>query len=90
MKTQTKEIEMNQTCEFDLGYFGDEEGARIHKQAQHFLTSEIDREPETAKYIYTPAKNYKGQDEVEIIIETGSDGAGPGKEEMLILKFIIS
>ena len=84
-------IRPNQKYEYDLGSFGDEEGARIQKQASHFSVSEVHREPESARYFYTPEKDYTGTDEVEIVIERGSDGASPSTDfTVIIIKFTIS
>lgn len=84
-------LQPNQKYHYDLGSFGDEEGAGIHRQASHFSVSEIEREPERAKYFYTPEKDYIGTDEVEIVIERGSDGASPHDDfTYIIIKFTIS
>ena len=57
---------------------GDEEGARISTQANHYSISEIRRNEETqwvAVYVYQPADGFVGSDYAEIDILTGSDGA---------------
>ncbi len=53
---------------YDLGSFGDEEGAGINTQAEHFEISETNRNPETDQIIYTyqPKLDYNGSDFVEI------------------------
>lgn len=59
---------------------GDEDGARISTQANHFRTSEIRRNAETnwvAVYVYEPAAGFVGSDYAEVEIFTGSDGASP-------------
>jgi hypothetical protein len=59
---------------------GDEEGARITVQANHYSVSEIRRNAETnwvAVYVYQPKTGYMGTDYVEIEIQSGSDGASP-------------
>jgi hypothetical protein len=59
---------------------GDEESARIVTQAQHYSISEIRRDAHTnwvAVYVYQPALEYVGPDNVELEIQTGSDGASP-------------
>ncbi|HNF23823.1 MAG TPA: hypothetical protein PKV80_05115 [Leptospiraceae bacterium] len=90
-KTVSVRILQNQKYTYDLGMFGDEEGASIQKQASHFSISEIEREPEKAKYYYTPEKDFTGTDEVEIVIERGSDGASPSTDfTVIIIKFTIS
>lgn len=76
-QTITETIRVNQTYQFDLGIFGDEEGASISKQANHFSISSVDREVNTGKiiYKYTPATNFVGTDEVEIKSTRGSNGS---------------
>lgn len=62
---------------------GDEEGARIVTQAQHYSISEIRRNAEThwvAVYVYQPAPGFVGRDYVQLEIMTGSDGASPPAE----------
>ncbi|MEI6091973.1 MAG: hypothetical protein WCR42_16085 [bacterium] len=80
-------IQAGLTYEYDLGYFGDEEGAHISQQATHFQISEIGREFGTGKVIYTykSTENYIGTDEVEITSERGSDGASPN-DHIIITK----
>jgi len=73
---------------------GDEEGARIAKQAEHFSVSEIRRGAETnwiAVYYYQPQPGYTGPDYVELEILTGSDGASaPTNIEVIGIRFVIS
>ena len=80
IQTITANIKMNQAYEFDLGNFGDEEGATITKQAGYFTTSLVYRESNTGKitYKYTPANNFVGVDEVKIKSVRGSSGASVG------------
>jgi hypothetical protein len=85
-------ITANETYQFDLGIFGDEEGASISKQATHFSVSEVERDNNSGKiiYKYTPATNFVGTDEVQIKSERGSDGASPNnKITYTTIKFII-
>ncbi len=72
-------ITANETYMFDLGIFGDEEGASISRQATHFSVSTVERDNNSGKiiYKYTPATNFVGTDEVQIKSERGSDGASP-------------
>ena len=59
---------------------GDEEGARISTQANHYSISEIRRNAETgwvAVYVYRPTAGFVGSDYAEVQILTGSDGASP-------------
>ncbi|GAT62660.1 hypothetical protein [Paludibacter jiangxiensis] len=74
-------ISKNQTYNYDLGSFGDEEGASISKQALHYLICKTDREVSSGKiqFTYVPEKDYIGADEVIINTSRGSDGASSGK-----------
>lgn len=76
-------LEMNQLYNYDLGSFGDEEGASIAKQALHYKVSEIGQYDTISytgqlKYTYIPALDYTGYDEVTIKSSRGSDGSGSG------------
>ena len=75
----TKTISKNKSYQYDLGNFGREEGASITKQANHFSTSELVRNINTAKiiYNYTPNIDFIGFDEIELKSERGSNGASP-------------
>jgi len=70
-------VSRNETVHYDLGSFGDEEGALISKQASHYVISKTDRDINTGKimYTYTPAPGFTGSDEVELKSMRGSDGA---------------
>ena|ERR1035437_8202063 len=83
----------NETYHFDLGYFGDEDGASISRQATHFIVSKLDRDNSTGKigYTYTPALNFTGTDEVELKSMRGSDGASANNNIIITtIKFNIS
>lgn len=72
---------------------GDEEGARIVTQAQHFAVSEIRRDATTnwvAVYVYQPGAGYSGADGTEIEVNAGSDGAGPGHLTRIVFRFTIA
>lgn len=59
---------------------GDEEGAEIQTQANHFFQSEILNDASTnwqSTYFYRPQAGFSGQDQVTLAIYTGSDGASP-------------
>lgn len=91
--TNNVNLTKNGTYHFDLGYFGDEEGAIISIQAIHFFVSKLDRENITGKigYTYTPALNYTGTDEVELKSMRGSDGASANNTIIFTkIKFNIS
>lgn len=86
-------ITANETYLFDLGNFGDEEGASISRQATNFSESTLEREINTGKvvYKYTPATNFVGTDEVEIKSARGSNGASPNDNITYItIKFTIT
>ena len=89
-------VELNQaeTYEYKTGISGDEEGASIKKQAQHYEVSEIVRDSTTqweAVYRYKAQGNYVGSDEIEIETHRESDGASPPtKIEIIKIKFTIT
>ena len=65
---------------YRTGVSGDEEGAEITDQTEHFAVSEIIRNANTgweAHYRYQPKPGYIGKDSVELVLRTGSDGASP-------------
>lgn len=72
---------------------GDEEGARISIQAQHYNISEIRRDSATkwiATYLYQPAAGYTGTDDVELELFTGSDGGtAPTNVKKARLHFVV-
>lgn len=91
--TNTVTLSRNKTYHFDLGYFGDEEGASISRQASHFIVSKTDRDITTGKigYTYTPALNFSGTDEVELKSMRGSEGASANNNIIITtIKFNIS
>ena len=73
---------------------GDEEGARIVTQAQHFALSEIRRNAQTnwvAIYVYQPRAGFAGSDRAEIAVLTGSDGASPPQRvSRVVFRFTVS
>lgn len=91
-KTINVSIKSNQTYQYDLGGFGDEEGASISRQASHFQVSKTERVNYVKIiYTYTPTQNYVGTDEVELKAERGSDGASPNKDiTIFVIKFKIT
>jgi hypothetical protein len=83
----------NETYRYDLGLFGDEEGASITTQASHYLVSELNREINSGSisYTYTPALDFTGTDVVVLKSMQGSDGASPNNHVILTtIKFRIS
>lgn len=67
---------------YDLGSFGDEEGAGIKTQARHFEISKLERDFDNGQiiYKYKPTSEYIGTDYIEITTERGSDGASSNTE----------
>lgn len=91
-KTIDVELNANQAYQYDLGSFGDEEGASIEQQTSHYADSKIVREKDfvTLTYHYQPANNYTGTDEVVLKSARGSDGASPNDEiTITTIKFVI-
>lgn len=86
-------IKINEGYEYDLGTFGDEEGAIINRQAMHYDISAIERDVNVGKevYKYKPSLNYAGTDEVELNSQRGSDGASPNDKVIVTtIKFTIT
>ena len=90
--TMSVSLKSNQTYQYDLGSFGDEEGAVITSQALHFQTSKIGRDVSgKIVYTYVPAVNYIGTDEVEISTRRGgSDGSNPGTVALIDFKLTMT
>jgi hypothetical protein len=71
-------MKVNQTFQYNLRYFGDEEGAIMVRQGSHFQTSKLERlDYEKIKYTYIPLPDYTGTDEIELRAGRGLDGANP-------------
>jgi len=88
--TENVNISNLESYEYDLGGFGDEDGARISKQAEHYVISELKRN-ETIVYTYKPEQGFYGSDLVKIDIITGSDGSSSGSVSKVIeIKFNIT
>ena len=71
---------------------GDEEGARIATQAGHYAISEIRRGPSTnwvAVYVYQPAAEFIGSDQVELEILTHSDGVSSPTVQKVAIRFVV-
>jgi hypothetical protein len=77
-KTIYATIKSNETYQYNLGYFGVEEGASISRQPIHFLESKIERNSSEIIYTYIPTLNYVGKEEIELTSIRGSDGASIG------------
>ena len=80
-------LKMNEPFQYDLGNFGDEEGATISKQATHFSVSFLENNFNTGKivYHYKPDSNYAGTDVVIIRSARGSDGGDSSKNDKILL-----
>ena len=79
--------------EIDLMISGDEEGATIKTQAQHFQKSELIRDSSTnwsVVYQYEPLPNYTGMDFVEIETCTGGESSGCSNVEIVRINFTIT
>jgi hypothetical protein len=84
-------IKAKENYQYELGTFGDEEGASIIQQAQHYDTSIIERKFATATYKYKPLLGYIGTDEVKLKSERGSEGASPNNKIIITtIKFTIT
>lgn len=71
---------------------GDEEGASIATQAQHYRVSEIRRDSTTnwaATYVYQSAAGFVGSDVVLLEITTNAAGAGPSTVNRVAIHFQI-
>lgn len=70
---------------------GDEEGARISTQAQHYSISEIRRDAATnwvATYVYQPSVGFVGADyvELEVVVSSGAAPA-PSSTKRVAVRF---
>jgi hypothetical protein len=71
-------IKNTESYSYATGITGDEDGAAITRQANHYEVSELRRNEATnfeVKFVYQPKPNFSGKDYVEIETFTGSDGA---------------
>ena len=84
-------LKTDATYQFDLRYFGDEEGATISIQPKHFEVSKIDRDINSGKVIYTyvPSIGFTGTDSVELKSMRGSNGASANNITIVVIKFKI-
>jgi hypothetical protein len=77
----------------DLSICGDEEGAVIEVQAEHFEESRIVRDITTGFcviYLYKPEMGYTGKDFVRIRTNTGSNGASKGQTKYVEINFMVT
>ena len=97
MENVDREVDMtinnSDDYEMDLMISGDEEGATIQTQAQHFQKSELIRDSSTnwsVVYKYEPLPNYTGMDFVEIETCTGVETTGCSNIEVVRINLIIT
>ena len=97
MENVDREVDMtiNNSDDYgmDLMISGDEEGATIQTQAQHFQKSELIRDSSTnwsVVYKYEPLPNYAGMDFVEIETCTGGESTGCSNVEIVRINFTIT
>ncbi len=83
-------ISHSDTLRYSLGSFGDEEGATIQLQAEHFQISELNRNGNSGEivYQYKADSTFTGSDYVELKSTRGSNGESPGNF-IIITKIII-
>ena len=69
-----------------FGLFGDEEGAEIQTQAEHFEISELDRDTHSGEIIYKfkPLSGFVGTDYVKLTTGRGSDGASSNPNRTIV------
>ncbi len=67
---------------YDLGGYSNAQSAWISKQARYFDSSYILRDSLTSKYIYKPAPDFTGTDEVELATRWQSYNASSSTGEM--------
>ena len=79
-------LKANETYQYNLGSFGDEEGASIAQQATHFKTSSVTRDQgfSIIHLNYTPADNYTGTDELIVLTAKGSNGTSENPDKKLV------
>jgi len=90
-KFETFEIRNQDTLVYSLGYFGDEDGAGISKQALNSSFSFIESDSVTVelRYKYKAIDGYSGKDYVEIESKWGADGTGGSPSLVLTTKINI-
>jgi hypothetical protein len=71
---------------YNLGSFGDEEGASIEKQAENFEISKLERNFPSGEIVYTykPQSGFIGTDYVALKTSKGSNGASPNTNISII------
>lgn len=77
-------IKAGDTYSYNLGAFGDEEGAGIFQQAGHYQLSVINEDANRIlTYTYKAASGFIGKDQVQIKTGRGSDGAFPSTKILI-------
>ena len=91
---QTVDVSLRNTETYEYPTVGgDEEGATISTQAEHYSVSEIRRGAETnwvAVYVYRPAAGYVGSDYAEIEIRSNSTGVASSPTRIRTVAFRFS
>ncbi|SDG99979.1 hypothetical protein [Psychroflexus sediminis] len=66
----------NNIVESSLGTYREDQSASFKLQAQHYQISKLERNQDTGEiiYIYQPQQDYVGEDYVEILAPTDSNG----------------
>ncbi|GEM_PF-1377862 len=90
-KLESFEIRNQDTLVYSLGYFGDEDGSGITKQASNYSFSFIESDSISSEYRfkYKTIDGYFGKDYVEIESNWGSDGTGGSPSLVLTTKITI-
>ena len=86
-------VKNSENYELDLEISGDEEGATIKTQAEHFQTSELIRDSSTnwsVVYKYEPLPDYTGTDFVEIETCTGGASTGCSDDGIVRINFTVT
>jgi hypothetical protein len=87
------QLQNTETYDYDLCISGDEEGAAIIVQAQHYEVSELIRNSSTnwsIVYRYKPEENYTGNDHVEIETCTGGQGVTCTNIDTIRINFTVT
>jgi len=85
-------LNSNETYKYDLGNIAIEGGYSIRTQARHFYESEIQVNNSDGfglQYIYTPSKNFKGNDNVVLLNCISAGSADCNQTEYIKFNFVI-
>jgi len=89
---QEFEINSGDILKVNLGSFGDEEGATIFKNPLYAKVSKLNRQINSSSilYEYIPQDNFVGKDSVILILNRGSDGASPDRNDTTIIRITVN